>query len=103
VENGFWELVIAQSIEPAYEPADVVVVVHDDQWVGFSITDSYGEGYVLSDSVWVVPAHRVPFQRYSVTPRRRPHGKCGIEGAGVWGAGSLVTAEREGRRMPTGS
>ncbi|MGA1836409.1 GNAT family N-acetyltransferase [Herbiconiux sp. 11R-BC] len=58
VENGFWEFINAQSIEPAYEPAEVVVAVHDDQWVGFSITDSHGESYVLSDSVWVAPAYR---------------------------------------------
>jgi ribosomal protein S18 acetylase RimI-like enzyme len=58
VENGFWEFINAQSIEPAHEPGDVVVAVHDDQWVGFSITDSRGEGYVVSDSVWVAPAYR---------------------------------------------
>lgn len=58
VENGFWEFINRQSIVPSYEVGDVVIAVHDDQWVGFSITDSRGEGYVLSDSVWVAPAYR---------------------------------------------
>jgi ribosomal protein S18 acetylase RimI-like enzyme len=59
VESGFWEFVNMQIVTRFYDPRGVILAIRDDKWVGLSITtEHHGEGYMLSEHLWVAPAYR---------------------------------------------